>query len=93
MHFAWSSLWPRVSTPAAAAAAAALRATHYTVLFLCVLAERGSTVHVCISIVTAACAAVSSAEDPEKILDQAVQDMNGDLIKLRQATAKARLAT
>jgi phage shock protein A len=31
---------------------------------------------------------VSSVEDPEKILDQAVQDMNADLIKLRQATAK-----
>lgn len=31
---------------------------------------------------------VSSAEDPEKILDQAVEDMNKDLIKLRQATAK-----
>lgn len=33
-------------------------------------------------------AAVSSAEDPEKILDQAVTDMNNDLIRLRQATAK-----
>eukprot|EP01025_Chloroclados_australasicus_P024998 TRINITY_DN2501_c0_g1_i6.p1 TRINITY_DN2501_c0_g1~~TRINITY_DN2501_c0_g1_i6.p1 ORF type:complete len:326 (+),score=49.82 TRINITY_DN2501_c0_g1_i6:68-979(+) len=31
---------------------------------------------------------VESAEDPEKILDQAVSDMNADLIKLRQATAK-----
>lgn len=31
---------------------------------------------------------VESAEDPEKILDQAVDDMNNDLIKLRQATAK-----
>jgi phage shock protein A len=31
---------------------------------------------------------VSSAEDPEKILDQAVIDMSGDLAKLRQATAQ-----
>jgi len=31
---------------------------------------------------------VSSAEDPEKILDQAVSDMQNDLIRLRQATAK-----
>lgn len=32
--------------------------------------------------------AVEGAEDPERILDQAVTDMNGDLIRLRQATAK-----
>ncbi|GAB4816551.1 hypothetical protein N2152v2_003597, partial [Parachlorella kessleri] len=31
---------------------------------------------------------VSGAEDPEKILDQAVEDMQGDLIKLRQAAAE-----
>ncbi len=31
---------------------------------------------------------MSSAEDPEKILDQAVEDMQGDLIKLRQAAAE-----
>lgn len=31
---------------------------------------------------------VEGAEDPERILDQAVSDMNNDLIKLRQATAK-----
>jgi hypothetical protein len=34
--------------------------------------------------------AVSSAEDPERILDQAVEDMNNDLIRLRHATAKVR---
>ena len=34
--------------------------------------------------------AVEGAEDPERILDQAVTDMNNDLIKLRQATAKVR---
>lgn len=32
--------------------------------------------------------AVSSAEDPEKILDQAVEDMQNDLIRLRQAAAE-----
>jgi hypothetical protein len=31
---------------------------------------------------------VSAAEDPEKILDQAVADMQGDLIRLRQAAAE-----
>jgi len=34
--------------------------------------------------------AVSSAEDPEKILEQAVEDMQNDLIKLRQAAAEVR---
>ncbi len=33
-------------------------------------------------------ALVTSAEDPEKILDQAVEDMQGDLIRLRQAAAE-----
>ncbi|KAF4387328.1 hypothetical protein F8388_016737 [Cannabis sativa] len=33
-------------------------------------------------------AILSSFEDPEKILDQAVTDMNNDLIKMRQATAQ-----
>lgn len=33
-------------------------------------------------------AAVSKAEDPEKILEQAVNDMQGDLIKMRQASAQ-----
>ena len=32
---------------------------------------------------------VSKAEDPEKILEQAVVDMQEDLIKLRQAVARA----
>jgi hypothetical protein len=32
--------------------------------------------------------AVSAAEDPEKILDQAVEDMQTDLIRLRQAAAE-----
>ncbi len=32
---------------------------------------------------------VSKAEDPEKILEQAVQDMQSDLIQLRQAVAQA----
>lgn len=31
---------------------------------------------------------MSSVEDPEKILDQAVEDMQGDLIRLRQAAAE-----
>lgn len=31
---------------------------------------------------------MSSVEDPEKILDQAVEDMQTDLIKLRQAAAE-----
>lgn len=34
-------------------------------------------------------AAVSSAEDPEKILDQAIIDMQEDLIQMRQAVASA----
>jgi phage shock protein A len=34
-------------------------------------------------------AAVSSAEDPEKILDQAIIDMQEDLVQLRQAVATA----
>ena len=33
-------------------------------------------------------AVLSSFEDPEKILDQAVLEMNDDLIKMRQATAQ-----
>ena len=33
-------------------------------------------------------AIVSSFEDPEKILEQAVVDMNNDLIRIRQATAQ-----
>ncbi|KAL2570476.1 hypothetical protein AAZV13_18G189000 [Glycine max] len=33
-------------------------------------------------------AIISSFEDPEKILEQAVLDMNNDLIKVRQATAQ-----
>lgn len=36
-------------------------------------------------------AAVEGAEDPERILEQAVTDMNNDIIKLRQATAKVNL--
>lgn len=35
---------------------------------------------------------VSAAEDPEKILDQAVADMQADLIKLRQAAAQVTAA-
>mgnify|MGYP001806814744 FL=1 len=31
--------------------------------------------------------AVSNAEDPEKLLDQVVEEMQGDLIKMRQAAA------
>ena len=34
-------------------------------------------------------AAVSSAEDPEKILDQAIMDMQEDLVQMRQAVARA----
>jgi len=34
--------------------------------------------------------AVSKAEDPEKILEQSVNDMQGDLIKMRQASAQVR---
>lgn len=33
-------------------------------------------------------AIVSSAEDPEKLLDQTVLEMNEDLIKMRQASAQ-----
>ena len=33
-------------------------------------------------------AAVSAAEDPEKLLDQSVLEMNEDLVKLRQTTAQ-----
>ena len=33
-------------------------------------------------------ALISAAEDPEKILDQTVNEMNSDLIKMRQATAQ-----
>ena len=33
-------------------------------------------------------ALISTFEDPEKILEQAVTDMNDDLIKMRQATAQ-----
>ena len=33
---------------------------------------------------------MSSAEDPEKILDQVVNEMQEDLIKMRQASAQAR---
>lgn len=31
---------------------------------------------------------VSNAEDPEKILEQAVEDMQNDLVKMRQASAQ-----
>lgn len=31
---------------------------------------------------------MTKAEDPEKILEQAVIDMQGDLIKMRQASAQ-----
>ena len=34
-------------------------------------------------------AALSSVEDPGKILDQSVADMQSDLVKLRQAVATA----
>lgn len=34
-------------------------------------------------------ALVSAAEDPEKILEQTIIDMNADLVKLRQAVAQA----
>lgn len=31
---------------------------------------------------------MSNAEDPEKILEQAVEDMQNDLVKMRQASAQ-----
>ena len=34
--------------------------------------------------------AVGAAEDPEKILDQAVNEMQSDLIKMRQAAAQVQ---
>jgi phage shock protein A len=34
--------------------------------------------------------AVSNAEDPEKLLDQVVNEMQEDLIKMRQASAQVR---
>ena len=48
------------------------------------------SVRVCILSRRFGVCAVEGAEDPERILDQAVTDMNNDLIKLRQATAKVR---
>ena len=36
--------------------------------------------------------AVSSVEDPEKMLDQTVSEMQNDLIKMRQASAQVRLS-
>lgn len=36
--------------------------------------------------------AVGGLEDPEKILDQAVEDMQGDLVRLRQAAAEVTAA-
>ena len=36
------------------------------------------------------CTTVGAAEDPEKILDQAVNEMQSDLIKMRQAAAQVR---
>lgn len=36
---------------------------------------------------------VSKAEDPEKILEQAIIDMQEDLVQLRQAVAKANRPT
>lgn len=33
-------------------------------------------------------ALISSFEDPEKILEQSVLEMNDDLVKMRQATAQ-----
>lgn len=35
--------------------------------------------------------AVSSVEDPEKMLEQTVNEMQSDLIKMRQASAQVRL--
>ena len=37
--------------------------------------------------------AVSSVEDPEKMLEQTVNEMQSDLIKMRQASAQARPRT
>lgn len=34
--------------------------------------------------------AVTNAEDPEKLLDQVVTEMQEDLIKMRQAAAQVR---
>jgi len=34
--------------------------------------------------------AVSSVEDPEKMLDQTVNEMQSDLIKMRQASAQVQ---
>lgn len=38
-------------------------------------------------------AVLSAAEDPEKILDQALIDMQGDLVKMRQQSAQAMAST
>ena len=35
---------------------------------------------------------VSSVEDPEKMLEQTVNEMQSDLIKMRQASAQVSLA-
>ena len=36
------------------------------------------------------CPVVSGAEDPEKMLDQAVNEMQNDLVRLRQASAQVK---
>ena len=38
------------------------------------------------------CFTVSGAEDPEKLLDQAVNEMQSDLVRLRQASAQVHSA-
>ena len=43
-----------------------------------------------VSCLHVACA-VSSVEDPEKMLEQTVNEMQSDLTKMRQASAQVRL--
>jgi hypothetical protein len=43
-------------------------------------------------VLTLSVLAVTQAEDPEKLLDQVVNEMQEDLIKMRQASAQVRYA-
>lgn len=50
-----------------------------------------TTWELCLSCEAVRVRAVSSVEDPEKMLDQTVTEMQNDLIKMRQASAQVRL--
>lgn len=52
------------------------------------ITDTGSMSLLCVITQSYANALISSFEDPEKILEQTVLEMNNDLIKMRQATAQ-----